>query len=131
MRQFVLSLVILLEAGSAGYAQNDSGGLQGVYSPPQSGLGKLRGVYGTPQSAPAVTLPSTLSAPDYGTAERGPAVSLPGDVPRVRRYRKASNRVQSRIDLAMAVRWSMIVPPLLTSAPIASSSIRTKLADRT
>jgi hypothetical protein len=78
--QFVLSLVILLEAGSAGYAQNDSGALQGVYAPPQSGLGKLRGVYGPPQSAPAAALPSTLSAPDYGTAERGPAVSIPGKV---------------------------------------------------
>ena len=80
MRQFVLSLVILLEAGSAGYAQNDSGALQGVYGPPQSGLGKLQGVYGPPQSAPAAPLPSTISAPDYGTAERGPAVSLSGDV---------------------------------------------------
>jgi Protein of unknown function (DUF1236) len=79
MRRIALSLVILLEAGSAGYAQNDSGALQGVYGPPQSAPGKLRGVYGPPQSAPAASLPSTITAPDYGTVERGPAVSLPGD----------------------------------------------------
>ncbi len=76
MRQFVLSLVILLEAGSAGYAQT----LQGVYGPPESATGNLRGVYGPPQSAPAAALPSTITAPDYGTAQRGPSVSLPGGV---------------------------------------------------
>ena len=78
MRGFVLSLTILLEAGSAGYAQNDSGALQGVYGPPQSATGKLRGVYGPPQPAPLPQVPSTITAPDYGAAERGPSVSLPG-----------------------------------------------------
>ncbi len=78
MRRFVLSLVILVGAGIAGYAQNDSGTLQGVYGPPQSAPGNLRGAYTPSQSVPApVPLPSTVAAPEY-SAERGPNVSLPG-----------------------------------------------------
>ncbi len=77
MRRFVLSLVILVGAGIAGYAQNGSGTLQGVYGPPESSPGKLRGVYGSPQSARPAPLPSTVTAPDYEN-ERGPSVSLPG-----------------------------------------------------
>jgi len=77
MRRFVFSFVILIGAGIAGYAQNDSGTLKGVYGPPESAPGKLRGVYGPPQSAPLTSLPSTITAPDYST-ERGPDVSLPG-----------------------------------------------------
>jgi Protein of unknown function (DUF1236) len=78
MRRFVLSLVILVEAGFAGYAQNDSGALQGVYAPPTSAPGKLRGAYTPLQSVPApAPLPSTVTAPDY-SAQRGPNVSLPG-----------------------------------------------------
>ena len=79
MRRFALSFVILVEAGFAGYAQNDSETLRGVYAPPQSAPGKLQGVYGLPQSAPIAPLTSTLSAPNYET-ERGPTVSIPGSV---------------------------------------------------
>jgi uncharacterized protein DUF1236 len=78
MRRFVLSLVTLVAAGSAGYGQDNSGTLRGVYGPPQSAVGTLRGVYGSPQSLPPPALPSTVTAPDYGTSERGPDVSLPG-----------------------------------------------------
>ena len=76
MRRFVLSLVILVGAGSAGHGQDNS--LRGVFGPPQSAPGGLRGVYGAPQPLARPTLPSTVTAPDYGTSERGPDVSLPG-----------------------------------------------------
>ncbi len=76
MRRFVLSLVALVVAGSAGYGQDNS--LRGVYGAPQSAVGTLRGVYGSPQSLPPPALPSTITVPDYGTSERGPDVSLPG-----------------------------------------------------
>ena len=95
---------------------------QGVYGPPESATGNLRGVYGPPQSAPAAALPSTITAPDYGTAQRGPSVSLPGGVAPGEELPDGVEPVQSRIDPAMAVRWSMIVPPLSTSTPTASSS---------
>jgi hypothetical protein len=77
MRRFVLSLVILVGAGFAGYAQKEPATLQGVFGAPLSAPGNLRGVYGSPQSAPAAPLSSTLSAPD-NAPERGPTVSLPG-----------------------------------------------------
>jgi hypothetical protein len=77
MRRFVLSLVILVGAGFAGYAQQEPATLQGVFGAPLSAPGNLRGVYGSPQSAPAAPLSSTLSAPD-NAPERGPTVSLPG-----------------------------------------------------
>ncbi len=80
MRQLVLLLVVLLEAGSAGYAQNDRGALQGVYGPPESAPGELNGVFTAPRSTPAARLPTIPTGPDYGTAERGPAVSVPGRV---------------------------------------------------
>jgi hypothetical protein len=81
MRRFVLSLVVLLEIGPAGYAQDQ---LRGVYGPPPSVPGRLGGVYGQPRTAPGLpsslpsSLPSTLSAPDYGAAGGGPVVSVPG-----------------------------------------------------
>jgi hypothetical protein len=77
MRRSVLSLVILVGAGFAAYAQKDPGTLEGVFGAPLSAPGKLRGVYGSPQSAPAAPLSSTLSAPDPAP-ERGPTVSVPG-----------------------------------------------------
>ncbi len=77
MRRFVLSLVILVGAGIAAYAQKDPGTLEGVYGAPLSAPGKLRGVYDSPQSAPPAPLSSTLSAPD-NAPERGPTVSIPG-----------------------------------------------------
>jgi hypothetical protein len=77
MRRFVLSLVILVGAAFAGYAQKDPGTLQGVYGAPLSAPGKLQGVFGSPQSAPPAPLSSTLSAPD-DAPEGGPTVSLPG-----------------------------------------------------
>ena len=77
MRRFVLSLVILLEAGVAGYAQNNPGTLQGVYGPPQSAPGQLLGTYGPLKSAPPAPLPSIVTVPDY-TTERGPTVTIPG-----------------------------------------------------
>ena len=77
MRRFVLSLVILVGAGFAGYAQKEPATLQGVFGAPLSAPGNLRGVYGSPQSAPAAPLSSTLSAPD-NAPERGPTVSVPG-----------------------------------------------------
>jgi hypothetical protein len=77
MRRFVLSLVILVGAGFAAYAQKDPGTLEGVYGAPLSAPGKLRGVYDSPQSAPPAPLSSTLSAPD-SAPERGPTVSIPG-----------------------------------------------------
>jgi hypothetical protein len=78
MRECVLSFVILLAAGSAAHAQNEPGGLQGVYGPPESSSGKLRGVFAPPRSAPAAPLPRIPTGPDYGTSDRGPNVSLPG-----------------------------------------------------
>ncbi len=79
MRQFVLSLVVLLAMGSAGYGQQDSGSLRGVYAPPPSASGQLVGVFDAPRTAPALPkLPNTVSAPDCGTAEGVPVVSVPG-----------------------------------------------------
>ncbi len=81
MRRFVLSLVVLLGMGPAGYAQDQ---LRGVYGPPPGVAGTLGGVYGSPQAAPALpsslanSLPSTIAAPDYGAEGSGPAVSVPG-----------------------------------------------------
>ena len=76
MRRFVLSLVVLLEMGPAGTAQDQ---LRGVYGPPPSTTGNLGGVYGPPQAPAALpsSLPSTVSTPDYGAAGGGPAVSVP------------------------------------------------------
>ena len=79
MRRLVLSLVVLLGAGSAACAQNH---LRGVYGPPPSDLGKLGGVYGSPQPlapAPMPSLPSTVTAPDYGNAGGVPDVTVPGN----------------------------------------------------
>jgi Protein of unknown function (DUF1236) len=82
MRRFVLSLVVLLEVGPAGYAQDQ---LRGVYGPPSGVPGALGGVYGfPPAAAPALPsslpsrLPSTVSAPDYEAEGSGPAVSVAG-----------------------------------------------------
>ena len=81
MRKFVLSLVVLLEMGAAGSAQDQ---LQGVYGPPSAAPGSLGGVYGSPQAAPALPrtlpnrLPKTVSAPNYEAEASGPAISVPG-----------------------------------------------------
>ena len=81
MRRFVLSLVVLLGTGPAGYPQDQ---LRGVYGPPPSAPGMLGGVYGSPQSPSDLSsrlpsrLPSTISAPDYGAAGGAPVVSIPG-----------------------------------------------------
>jgi hypothetical protein len=77
MRRFVLSLVLLLAAGSAAHAQDQ---LRGVYGPPSSAPSALEGVYGAPETTPAFPrLPSTVTAPDYGSAEGGaPHVTVAG-----------------------------------------------------
>src|SRR5947209_2753156 len=80
MRPLVLSLIVLVAAGSAARAQNQ---LRGVYGPPPSSLGNLGGVYGSPRPVaptPLPSLPSTVTAPDYGADLGGvPDVSVPGD----------------------------------------------------
>jgi hypothetical protein len=79
MRRFLLPLVLLVGAPSAGYGQDESGTLRGVYAPPGSAPGTLRGVYGAGAlPAPLPTLPKTLAAPDYAASERGPEVSIRG-----------------------------------------------------
>lgn len=64
MRQIFVSLVVLLYAGTAGYAQNNSG-LMGVYGPGQTiptAPAAVGGVYGPGQSAPAALPQPTAPA---------------------------------------------------------------------
>jgi hypothetical protein len=90
MRCFVLSLVVLSAAASAGYAQQKStlptpgspdtasGGLRGVYGPVSSAPGQLRGVYGPSRATAATPLSSRLSGSANSSAI--PSVSIPGTV---------------------------------------------------
>jgi hypothetical protein len=80
MRQLLVSLVVLLGAGSTGYAQNDSGTLRGVYGPGQSAPtapAAIGGIYGPGQSAPAALPQPSASPPDSGAAVP-PAVLISG-----------------------------------------------------
>src|SRR5208283_3840024 len=90
MRCFVLSLVVLSAAASAGYAQQKStlpapdspdaasGGLRGVYGPVSSAPGQLRGVYGPSRATAATPLSSRLSGSANSSAI--PSLSIPGTV---------------------------------------------------
>ena len=111
MRRFVLSLVILVGAGFAAYAQKDPGTLEGVYGAPLSAPGKLRGVYEFPAvGSPRASLVELSLRQTMLRSAARPFRSL-AEPPWVRRCRKASTRLQSLAGLAMAVRRSMGVPP--------------------
>lgn len=68
MRALFLLSVVFFATGSLGYAQDQSGGLRGVYAPP-----------GLPSAAPAKSGKSTLSAPNYGAVGNGPRVTVSGE----------------------------------------------------
>jgi hypothetical protein len=72
MRKIFVSLVVLLYAGTAGYAQNNSG-FMGVYAPGQTVPtvpAAVGGVYGSGQSAPEV--PRAIGG-IYGPGQSAPA----------------------------------------------------------
>jgi hypothetical protein len=80
MRQIFVSLAVLLYAGTAGDAQDNSG-LAGVYGPGQTAQpapAAVGGIYGPGQSAPAAPPPPATSSSAPEDTTQPPEMLVPG-----------------------------------------------------
>ncbi len=115
MRALILSCVALLGLGSLCCAQDQSGGLRGVFAPP--------GSTPPPPPRPASQLPRPRTMAPSATVRASRSL---GTQPKGRRSQTTSLLRQSRIGPAMGRRQSTAVAPLSTSATIALSKSWTR-----